>query len=196
LINIPREFENEFADLIRGNLGAQNIAGDIKIFGKSVGDRHADNGWRKGEDDALAHDKLLDLDPGYAQWEVFEFSAMKHAVLTAVAVLLIAVPTAAQAETYPANIQKAFMSGCQTSFVASLKKQGITGKDGAAQPICSCLLTKISAKMRLTDFEQASIGLINKQAGKPLDASTQKKVGMFNAVNSTAVPQCVKSVKI
>lgn len=121
---------------------------------------------------------------------------MKHALLAAVAALLLAIPTAASAEAYPPSIQKMFMSGCQTSFVSSLKQQGIKGKDSVAQPICKCLLTKISAKMTLMEFEQASLGLVNKQSGKALDASTQKKVDRFNAVNNVAATQCVKEVKM
>jgi hypothetical protein len=121
---------------------------------------------------------------------------MKHAVLTAVAALLLAMPTVANAEAYPPNIQKAFLSGCENSYTKALTQKGYASKVNTAKPMCSCMLNKISAQMSLTEFEEASVGMMNKQAGKPLDASTQKKVGNFGTITNTVATQCVKQIKM
>jgi hypothetical protein len=121
---------------------------------------------------------------------------MKHAVLTAVAALLIAIPTVANAEAYPPNIQKAFMSGCENSYTKALTKKGFASKVNTAKPMCSCMLNKISEQMSLSEFEEASVGLMNKQAGKPLNASVQKRVDTFGTITNTVATQCVKQIKM
>ncbi len=118
---------------------------------------------------------------------------MKHAVLYALAVLLIAVPTAAQAETYPASIQKTFMSGCQISFAKAIKQQGMPSKANITQPLCSCVLKKVSAQISLVDFKQANRGLIDKKAGKTLDPVTQEKVNAYLTMSTAAASQFLKT---
>ncbi|MBC7882296.1 MAG: hypothetical protein H7Y37_13305 [Anaerolineae bacterium] len=121
---------------------------------------------------------------------------MKHAVLSSVAVLLIAVPIAAKAATYPANIQKTFLSGCQSGYAKALKQQGMASKAKIAQPLCTCVLKKVSAQMSLADFKQANRGLFDKKAGKTLDPVTQEKVNAYLTMSTAAAGQCLKSIKV
>jgi hypothetical protein len=121
---------------------------------------------------------------------------MKHAVLLALTALLMAMPTVAKAETYPPNVQKAFMSGCESSYTRVLKQKGMASKAKLAKPLCSCVLTNISSKMTLAEFEQLDRGLAAQKTGKPLDPETQKKFDMLKATSSAAAGQCLKSLKM
>jgi hypothetical protein len=121
---------------------------------------------------------------------------MKHAVLVAVLVLLVGMPTVAKAETYPPNVQKGFMSGCESSYTKALTKKGMASKAKLAKPLCSCVLTNISSKMTLDEFEQLDRGLAAQKAGKPLDPETQKKFDTLKATSSAAAGQCIKSLKM
>lgn len=54
-INVTGQFNDEFADLIRGDLGADDVGGDVEVFGEAVGDGHLDVAAWEGEGDALFH---------------------------------------------------------------------------------------------------------------------------------------------
>jgi len=55
LVDVARQFEHQFADLIGGDLGAQDVARYVVVLRQPIGDRHMNDGGWKGEDDALAH---------------------------------------------------------------------------------------------------------------------------------------------
>ncbi len=57
-IDIAGEFDDEFADLVRGDLGADDVGGDVEVLGEAVGDGHLDVAAWEGEGDALFHGVL------------------------------------------------------------------------------------------------------------------------------------------
>jgi hypothetical protein len=54
-INIAGEFHDEFAHLVRRNLGTDNIGRNVEILGQPVGDRHLNVATGEGEGDAFFH---------------------------------------------------------------------------------------------------------------------------------------------
>ncbi len=57
-VNVSRQLHHEFPDLVRGDLGADDVGGDVEILGQSVGDGHLDIAAGEGEGDTFFHEGL------------------------------------------------------------------------------------------------------------------------------------------
>lgn len=55
LVDVAGEFDDEGADLVGGDLGADDAGGDVEVFGESVGDGGVDVAFGEGEGDSLFH---------------------------------------------------------------------------------------------------------------------------------------------
>ncbi len=66
-VDVTRKFDDQFADLVGGDLGADDVGGDVEVFGEAVGDGHLDVAAWEGEGDALFHGSF-----GYlGEWTVY-----------------------------------------------------------------------------------------------------------------------------
>lgn len=58
LIHIPGEFDHQFAHLVGGDLGTDDVGGDVKVFCQTVGDGHLYHLAGKREGDPLFHGRF------------------------------------------------------------------------------------------------------------------------------------------
>jgi hypothetical protein len=63
-IDVTGEFDDEFTDLVGGDLGTDDVGGDVEVFGEAVGDGHLDVATWEGEGDALFHGIFWSLGEG------------------------------------------------------------------------------------------------------------------------------------